>query len=310
MYKLLWYIVGLVCVLYLISHYYNLIINKYFIKSKFINYDIYLEQYIQVISDNNYYMNYGLWDKDNMLLMDANINLANFIFDKINQYQPNATNKNILDIGCGYGDQDILWHKKLNDTCKITAIDISEKQICFACQTRDKQLLPSNKLVFDICDAMNVHNKYKGQLFDTVICLESAFHYPNRSLFFKNVITLLKTDGIFVIGDIVLNNNNAKLDYQRQVFMNLFMKIFSNFLNMPQENLIVENDWYSHLTSSGFQIIEKDNITEKTFIPYYNNFFKIYIKKQNLPEWISSILISIFNYTQPFSYVIAVCKMK
>ena len=83
MYKLVWYIVGLVCILYVISHCYTRLINTYFIKSKCINYDIYLEQYIQVISDNNYYMNYGLWDKDNMLLMDANINLANFIFDKI-----------------------------------------------------------------------------------------------------------------------------------------------------------------------------------------------------------------------------------
>ena len=310
MYKLLWYIVGLVCILYLISHYYTLLINKYFIKSKCINYDIYLEQYIQVISDNNYYMNYGLWDKDNMLLMDANINLANFMFDKINQYQPNAANKNILDIGCGYGDQDILWHKQLNDTCKITAIDISEKQINFACQNRDKQLIPKNKLVFDMCDAMNVHNKYKDQRFDTVICLESAFHYPNRPAFFKNVSTLLQPGGIFVIGDIVLNNNNDKLDYPRQVCMNLFMRVFSDFLNMQQDNLIVENEWHSHLSSAGFQIVEKDNITENTFIPYYNNFFKIYIKKQNLPEWISSTLISIFNYTQPFSYVIAVCKMK
>lgn len=308
MYKLLWYIVGLVCILYLISHYYTLLIQTYFIKSECINYDIYLEQYIQVISDNNYYMNYGLWDKDNMLLMDANINLANFIYDKIHQYQSNTHNKNILDIGCGYGDQDILWYKQLNNTSKITAIDISEKQINFARQNRDKQAIPAHKLVFDICDAMNVHNKYKAQLFDTIICLESAFHYPNRPLFFKNVVTLLQPNGIFVIGDIVLNNANYKLDYQRQVFMNLFMRIFADFFNIPQDNLIVENDWHSNLTSAGFHIIEKNNITEKTFIPYYNNFFKIYIKKQNLPEWIANILISIFNYTQPFSYVIAVCK--
>ena len=310
MYKLVWYIVGLVCILYLITYYYNLLINTYFIKSKCINYDVYLEQYIQVISDNNYYMNYGLWDKDNMLLVDANINLANFIFNKINQYQSNNNNKNIIDIGCGYGDQDILWHKQLHDTCKITAIDISEKQINFACQTRDKQLIPSNKLVFDMCDAMKVHNKYKDQLFDTIICLESAFHYQNRPLFFKNVVTLLQPDGIFVIGDIVLNNNNVTLDYPRQAFMNLFMRIFADFFNIPQDNLIVETEWHSHLTSAGFQIIENDNITANTFIPYYNNFFKIYIKKQNLPEWIASILIHIFNYAQPFSYVIAVCKMK
>lgn len=310
MYKLWWYIIVLACILYLISYFYNLLINKYFIKSNFINYDVYLEKYIQVISDNNYFMNYGLWDKDNMLLMDANINLANFIFDKINQHQSNAHNKNILDIGCGYGAQDILWHKQFNDTCKITAIDISEKQINFACQNRDKQLIPANKLVFDICDAMKVHNKYKDKLFDTIICLESAFHYPNRPLFFKNMATILQPDGIFVIGDIVLNNDNDKLNYPRQVFMNLFMRVFADFLNIPQDNLIIENDWHTHLASAGFQIIEKDNITAKTFIPYYNNFFKIYIKKQNLPDWIASILINIFNYTQPFSYVIAVCKMK
>ena len=108
----------------------------------------------------------------------------------------------------------------------------------------------------------------------------------------------------------MLNNTNDTLNYPRQVCMNLFMRLFADFFNIPQDNLIIENDWHTHLASAGFQIIEKDNITAKTFIPYYNNFFKIYIKKQNLPDCIANILISIFNYTQPFSYVIAVCKMK
>lgn len=307
MYKLLFYLVVLTCILYLC---YSLLINKYFIKGKFINYDIYLEQYIHTISDNNYYMNYGLWDEENMLLIDANVNLANFILGKMNRHQSSTHAKNILDIGCGYGDQDILWYKQSNDTCKITAIDISEKQIHFACQNRDKQLIDKNKLDFVVCDAMNVHNKYKGQLFDTIICLESAFHYQNRPLFFKNVSTLLPVDGVFIIGDIVLNNNNHKLDYTRQTFMNLFLRIFADFLNIPQDNLIIEDDWHSHLTSAGFQIVEKNNITKNTFIPYYNHFFKTYISKQNLPDWVADILINIFNYTQPFSYVIAVCKMK
>ena len=307
MYKLLFYIVVLTCILYLS---YSLLINQYFIKEKIINYDIYLEQFIQIVSDNNYYMNYGLWDKENMLLVDANINLANFIFDKMNHHQSSPHNQQILDIGCGYGDQDILWHKQLNSTCKITAIDISAKQIHFACQNRDKQLIDKNKLEFVVCDAMDVHDKYKGKLFDTIICLESAFHYQNRPLFFKNVVTLLPPDGVFIIGDIVMNNNNPKLDYTRQVFMNLFMRIFSDFFNIPQDNLIIEDEWCSHLISSGLQIVEKNNITQNTFIPYYNHFFKTYIKKQNLPDWVADILINIFNYTQPFSYVIAVCKIK
>jgi hypothetical protein len=36
----------------------------------------YLIQYIQVVDDTNYFMNYGLWDNNHTTLKDANENLA------------------------------------------------------------------------------------------------------------------------------------------------------------------------------------------------------------------------------------------
>jgi len=67
------------------------------------NYDK-LIKYINCVS-KTMYINYGLWDYNNTL-EDANINLCTFIFNKAKL----SKNHSILDIGCGYGQQDFLLH--------------------------------------------------------------------------------------------------------------------------------------------------------------------------------------------------------
>jgi len=290
--------------LYFMNYLYYYFINKYFIKNNNINYDIYLENYIQVISKNNYYMNYGLWDNDNNTLIKANMNLANFIFDKAMVNMEDKINIQLLDVGCGYGEQDILWSKKLNKTCKITAIDISEKQIDIASKKAIDLNIKKQNLAFKLCDALDIAKQFKPNTFNIILSLESAFHYSNRPMFFKNVSTTLKNNGKFVICDIVLNKTYIN------PFRPLFLKLFKDFFNVPNNNLINAEQWSKDLTNSGFEIVENIDITQNTFVPYYKHFFENYIKNTNLPSFIANILIYIFNYAQPFNYVVAVCKKK
>ena len=63
----------------------------------------YLIQYIHCVSETMY-MNYGLWDNNTNNLEEANKNLCSFIFNKAKL----SNNLSILDIGCGYGEQDFL----------------------------------------------------------------------------------------------------------------------------------------------------------------------------------------------------------
>ena len=273
---------------------YNIIIHKYFSQNNTnISYHLLLNYFIHSVSKDNYFMNYGLWDDKNNTLLKANKNLIHFVFDKTQL--ANKKNMNILDVGCGYGEQDIEWTKQLDKSCKIKAVDISEEQIYSA-------MRKNSDVTFDICDAMFIDLKYKNELFDVIISLESAFHYSDRPKFFKNVNSLLKDDGKFVITDIMLHNN-----YEKNLTTNIFIKFFSDFLHIPNQNLITEYEWTNQL-SEKMNIIEMYDITDKTFNPYYKHFMNNFIKNTNLPSCLSNMLESFFCSVQPFSYKVAICE--
>lgn len=281
----------LICIIY------NIVLKQYFRQknNNAICYD-FLKKIINDVSEGNNFMNYGLWLKDTKNLIEANKNLVNLLFDK-SELQ-NKKNMKILDVGCGYGQQDLEWYDKLDSSCIIKAFDISEKQIKHA-------ISKNNNIIFEVCDVKNIYLKYKNEVFDIIFSLESAFHYPDRELFFKNSNNLLSRDGKFIITDIML-----KKKYDENNFINkFFIYFFSDFLYIPKQNLISSEEWIEQLNSY-FVIEENIDVTENTFDPYYIHFMNTYIEKNNLPLYIGNILISFFCKIQPFSYKIVVCKKK
>ena len=289
------YIILLLCIIYIL---YNYIILKWCTLFGSICYDTLLK-WIQVVSKDNYFMNYGYWDKPNMNLFDANKSLANLILEKSGALD--KKNIKILDVGCGYGEQDFEWISKL-DKSTINAVDISESQIKIASE-KCKQLKLHSRLFFDTCDAMLINKKYANNEFNIILSVESAFHYSNRPLFFKGVHDVLQKDGTFVICDIVLNES-----YNSKIMDRLFLRIFSDFLHFPTINHIKSKEWEKSITDSGLKITESIDITDNTFDPYYKNFCNEYIKNKQLPSWITSYLCAFFKNVQPFSYKVAVCR--
>ena len=304
MFKKLLFLISIiiVCCVLIIRYIYNKIIDLYLVKDNELSYDCYMSHFIQIVSKNNYFMNYGLWDKTTANLREANENLVQFIFEKLNPHMKKEAN--ILDVGCGYGEQDMVWSKKGGASGgKITAIDISEMQIGFANQLQKKENISPHKLSFEVCNALNIHETYKAGEFDVVLSLESAFHYSERPKFFKNAASVLKPDGVFIIGDIMLKN-----DYKATFLNDMFLKMFGDILHIPKENLIRVDEWKQNIVDAGFEITEYNDITSQTFIPYYKHFFYTYMKNKYLPSVFAFPLNMIFYNTQPFNYVVAVCK--
>jgi SAM-dependent methyltransferase len=284
-------------ILLLLYIFYNILITKYFrIKnSDCISYN-FLKTFINNVSEGNNFMNYGLWNNDTKTLIEANQNLVSFIFNK--SELTNKQNMNILDVGCGYGQQDIEWYKHLDKSCILKAFDISEEQIKHA-------ITKNSNILFEVCDVKNIYDKYNNELFDVIFSLESAFHYPNRDKFFNDVNKLLTNNGKFIITDIMLKN-----DYNDNNIINkLFIRFFSDFLYIPEQNLISSEKWISQLDSN-LIIDEIIDITDKTFNPYYIHFLNTYVKNQKLPHIIENILTNIFCSIQPFAYKIVICKKK
>ena len=273
---------------------YKWFIKKYTLKNNIISYDYFIKL-IRVVDPSTHLMNYGLWDTEHNTLSKATINLINFIFNKADLKK---TDTNILDIGCGYGEQDMELAKMIDDTSTITAVDISDKQIAWANKNCSRK-----NIKFDSCDAMEVDKKYDKEIFDTIFSIESAFHYNSRPKFFKNVNFLLKDTGTFVIADIALREPYNKTP----ILSSIFIKIFSDFFHIPKQNLISTEEWLNQL-SNELKIVEIIDITEKTFKPHYRHWVKTYFENKNLPLFLADIFIKLLISIQPFTYTVAVCK--
>ena len=294
-FKRLLYLFIILCILYVT---YVLFVDHYFLKDGHIDYDIYLKNFIQVVSKDNFFMNYGYWDTADTLLQ-ANTTLIHLILAKSGVQ--GKKHMNVLDVGCGYGEQDFNWMPLLDVTNTLTAVDISHTQIAFAkekCNT-----LGESRLVFEQCDAMLLHKKFAKNSFHTVLSVESAFHYSDRPQFFQAVYDVLKENGTFVICDIILHEN-----YKPGLWNGLFLRVFSDFLKIPSCNLVKVKEWERSIKDSGLEMVECIDITDKTFNPYYKNFFHKYMEHYGMPSAIASRMYDFFAYVQPFSYVVAVCR--
>jgi erythromycin 3''-O-methyltransferase len=282
--------------LFILYFIYSSIIEFYFSKTGEVCYKNFMDYFIQTVSKDNYFMNYGLWTSPADTLLSANKALVSLILEKSGAL--GVKDAKILDVGCGYGEQDFQWLKMLDPTTKITAVDISEYQIGLA---KDKVSRSALGISFDVCNAMALKNKFVDNEFDTVLSVESAFHYANRPQFFQQVYDVLKEGGMFVISDIVLQDKVG-------ILSSSFVRTFSDFLHMPRANHITGAEWEKTIRDSGLSIIECIDITDKTFNPYYNHFFKNYIGNLHLPGILATGLYNTFSYVQPFSYKVAVCK--
>jgi ubiquinone/menaquinone biosynthesis C-methylase UbiE len=128
------------------------------------------------------------------------------LFDNIN-----IKNKNILDIGCGFGRGTYCLKKYFN--CNIMGTDINKNFIQHAF---DKY----KEITFIVDDFLNT--KLKENEYDIIVSNCSSHFFYNRDKFYLNLIKILKNKGIILITDIFtkesinilenkLSKNNLKI---------------------------------------------------------------------------------------------------
>lgn len=281
LYTLLFTIIG--CILFYLLYKYT--INKF---SN--NYDNFIKILKNVDNNDLNFMNFGYWDDEYMSLTNANKKLCDFV---IEQMEIKPDNK-ILDIGCGYGEQDFYWHEKYK--YDIVALDISEKQIKHASTKAEN----NKSIKFIQGNATNL--PFPDESFKNVICLESAFHYNPRNDFFKESYRVMENDSEIVIADIVLKKNHYGI--MKSIFINFFKEI----LSVPESNLICVNTYVEQLEKAGFEV-EKINISSKTFKPYFNHFSKNHHFKFYFYDKLVDIITNNIQHI-PFEYYVFKCKKK
>lgn len=103
----------------------------------------------------------------------------------------------VLDCGCGYGAQTILF-KELNPDTQYNGINISEEQIeCAREYTKH-----CTDVSLNVADATDLSQFADGQ-FSNVYALECAFHFNTRLKFLKEASRVLRPGGSFAATDVI-----------------------------------------------------------------------------------------------------------
>jgi ubiquinone/menaquinone biosynthesis C-methylase UbiE len=145
-----------------------------------------------------------------------------------------------------------------------------------------------NKINFIIGDAQNLTCIADNSI-DIILNIESAGHYPDKSLFFMEIHRILKSGGHFVIAD-VMNNYELKTS---------FFRFWKNKMKMYHWPL---SKYIDNINNSGLIVLSSEDITHpiikgfRSSLKWLSN-----LKHKNNIEW---FLLKIFFYININQYII------
>jgi MPBQ/MSBQ methyltransferase len=110
----------------------------------------------------------------------------------------------VLDVACGKGASTFMI-ANLHPDCIVTGIDLLSSNI-----DASRALYGGNhNLRFLRDDAMNIN--FGDGTFDKIICIEAAFHFPDRHKFISEAYRLLKPGGKFLVVDFMWTDDKSRL---------------------------------------------------------------------------------------------------
>ena len=140
-------------------------------------------------------LHYPLYVKESDSFMQAQKNLTDHCISLLSPIK----NKEILEIGCGNGVQALYINTSYNPLI-ITGIDLNKSNIEIA--EKERNHARTDNVRFLTGDAQNLVQIPSGSV-DVLLNIESAFHYPDKLAFLKEVHRVLKPGGQFLIADIL-----------------------------------------------------------------------------------------------------------
>ncbi len=207
-------------------------------------------------------LHYPFYTEDFESLEKRQENLTNYCLSHIE----GLANKKVLEVGCGNGIQS-MYISDTRSPLNLTGIDLNPDNISIALQHKAGQ----KNIDFKVDDAQKL-DTISDHSIDVLICIESAFHYPHKELFLKQVSRVLKPSGEFVIADIVNIFPNRKY-------------LSKGWKNKMAFNHWEESDYISSFAGSGLKIEYRENITSHIIQGYQGS--SKWVRRENFKTWIN-----------------------
>jgi ubiquinone/menaquinone biosynthesis C-methylase UbiE len=147
-------------------------------------------------------LHYPLFGKETDSFIQGQKNLTDYCISLLDPLK----NKKILEIGCGNGVQALYINANFNPL-SIIGIDLNKANIEIA--NSEKEQAKINNVHFLVDDAQNLTH-IPSDSADVILNIESAFHYPDKSAFIKEIHRVLKPGGQFLIADILSTRKKSE----------------------------------------------------------------------------------------------------
>ncbi len=239
-------------------------------------------------------VHWGYWDnpKDAQSSAEDFSKAGERLIQKIGKAALVENGQSLLDAGCGFGGTIYYLNKKFSNM-NLVGINIDERQLLRAENNVIAQ--NNNTISFEKEDACKL--PFSENTFDTILALESIFHFQNRKVFFEEAFRVLKPGGILTFSDFIPKDEFVIF----MILMNIF-DIGKNFFGNFYAGY-TRKDYLKLAMQTGFALKSEEDITDNT-LPTYNFLWSLKneIKSNNLEALTSTYILNFVNSLKLIQY--------
>jgi len=202
---------------------------------------------------------------------DAQKNLTDYCMSKL----PPVKGKHMLEIGCGNGIQANYIFRKFAPA-SLTAIDLNASNIEIARLESKKQ--GCENIRFHVDDAQCLKTIESNSM-DYVINIESAFHYPDKPSFIREIERVLKPGGIYLIADVLTTPRRRSR----------MTKMWKNRMLLNHWTL---NSYKEELPKANLEIYSMSDITEGVIKSFSN--YRQWLRTMNKNHIVEDQILKIY----------------